>query len=53
MGPYHHGNLVRIAEGRRPLGRFRLVWYDNIKIDLKEVRCSDVNWVHHTHDRNK
>jgi hypothetical protein len=30
-------NMVRIAEGKRPLGKSRCRWKDNIKIDLKEL----------------
>jgi hypothetical protein len=30
-------------EGKRPLGRHRLRWEDNIKIDLKEARWEAVN----------
>jgi hypothetical protein len=30
--------LVRRPEGRRPLGRPRHIWEDNIKVDLQEVR---------------
>jgi hypothetical protein len=31
--------LVGKPEGRRPLGRSRHRWEDNIKMDLQEVRC--------------
>jgi len=31
--------LVRKPEGKRPLGRTRSIWEDNIKMDLQEVRC--------------
>jgi hypothetical protein len=31
--------LVRKPEGKRPLGRLRLKWEDNIKMDLQEVGC--------------
>jgi len=31
--------LVGKPEGKRPLGRPRLRWEDNIKVDLQEVRC--------------
>jgi hypothetical protein len=31
--------LVRKPEGKRPLGRPRCRWEDNIKIDLQGVRC--------------
>jgi hypothetical protein len=30
--------LVGKPEGRRPLGRLRRTWEDNIKMDLREVR---------------
>ena len=32
------GVLVGKPEGKRPLGRLRLRWEDNIKMDIKEVR---------------
>jgi hypothetical protein len=31
--------LVGRSEGRRPLGRPRRIWEDNIKMDLQEVGC--------------
>jgi len=31
-------------EGKRPLGRSRHRWEDNIKMDLLEVGCGDVDW---------
>ena len=31
--------LVGKLEGKRPLGRPRHIWEDNIKMDLKEVGC--------------
>jgi hypothetical protein len=34
--------LVGTPEGKRPLGRPRLRWEDNVKMDLKEVGCKDV-----------
>jgi hypothetical protein len=37
--------LVRKPEGRRPLGRARRRWVDNIKIDLREIGCDGVDWV--------
>ena len=30
-------------EGKKPLGRRRRRWEDNIKMDLNEVECGDVN----------
>ena len=34
-----YGDLVGKPEGKRPLGRPRLRWEDNIKMDLQEVGC--------------
>jgi hypothetical protein len=38
--------LVRRLEGRRPLGRPRCRWEDNIKMDLREIGFGDVDWIH-------
>jgi hypothetical protein len=37
--------LVRKPEGKRPLGRPRRRWVDNIKRDLGEVGWGDVDWI--------
>jgi len=37
--------LVEKAEGKRRLGRARRRWEDNIKMDLQEVGCSDMDWI--------
>jgi hypothetical protein len=37
--------LVGISEGRRPLGRPRRRWLDNIRTDLVEVGWGDVDWI--------
>jgi hypothetical protein len=37
--------LVGKSEGKRPLGRPRRGWEDNIKMDLREVRCECVDWM--------
>jgi hypothetical protein len=37
--------LVRKPEGRRPLGRLRRRWIDNIKMDLLEIGVSVVDWI--------
>ena len=39
-----HRVLVGKLEGKRPLGRTRRRWKDNIKMDLQEVRRGDVDW---------
>ena len=40
-----HRVLVEKPEGKRPLGRPRCRWEDNIKMDLQEVRGSCGDWV--------
>jgi len=37
--------LVGKLEGKRPLGRPRRRWEDNIKMDLQEVGCWGTDWV--------
>jgi hypothetical protein len=37
--------LVEKPEGKRPLGRPKLKWEDNIKMDLQEVGCGSVDWI--------
>jgi hypothetical protein len=37
--------LVGKPEGKRPLGRPRRRWIDNIKLDLLEIKLSVVDWV--------
>jgi hypothetical protein len=37
--------LVGKPEGKRPLGRPRSRWIDNIKMDLLEIRLSVVDWI--------
>jgi len=38
-------------EGKRPLGRPRLRWEDNIKMDLQEVGCGGMDWIQLAQDR--
>ena len=37
--------LVGKPEGKRPLGRPRRRWVDNIWMDLQEVGCGHVDWI--------
>jgi hypothetical protein len=37
--------LVGKPEGKRPLGRPRCIWEDNIKMDLQEVGCGGMDWI--------
>jgi hypothetical protein len=41
---------VRKYEGRIPLGRLRLRWEDNIKINLEVIDCKLVYWTDVAHD---
>jgi hypothetical protein len=43
--------LVRKPEGKRPLGRPRHRWIDNIKMDISEVGLSVVDWIGLAQDR--
>jgi len=45
--------LVGKLEGRRPLGRPRRRWVDNIRMDLQEVRCGYMDWIGLTQDRDR
>jgi hypothetical protein len=45
--------LVGKLEGRRPLGRSRRRWVDNIRMDLLELGWGDVNWIGMAQDRNR
>jgi len=40
--------LVGKPEGKRPLGRPRRRWEDNIKMDLQEVGCEGMEWIEMT-----
>jgi hypothetical protein len=44
--------LVGKHEGRRPLGRPRRRWLDNIRMDLAEVGWGDEEWVGMAQDRD-
>jgi hypothetical protein len=45
--------LVRKPEGKRPLGRPRHRWEDNITMDLQEVGCGDMDWIELAQDRHR
>jgi hypothetical protein len=45
--------LVGRPEGRRPLGRPRRRWEDNIEMDLREIGFGDVDWIHLAQDRDR
>ena len=40
-----YGVLVGKPEGKRPVGRPKRRWEDNIKMDLQEVGCGRMDWI--------
>jgi hypothetical protein len=48
-----YGLLVGKPEGKRPLGRPRRSWVDNIKMDLLETDWGGVNWIGLAKDKEK
>jgi hypothetical protein len=45
--------LVKMPEGKRPLGRPRRRWVDNIKIDLREIGWNGMDWTDLAQDRDQ
>jgi hypothetical protein len=43
--------LVGKPEGKRPLGRPRSRWEDNIKMNLREIGIDGSNWIQLAQDR--
>jgi hypothetical protein len=57
---WNAGNVCRAGslkigkpEGKRPLGKPRCRWEDNIRMDLRELGWDVVDWVHMTQDRDQ
>ena len=53
----HYRNAYRVLlekpEGKRPLGRPRRRWENNIKMDLREVGCDPADWIDFADDRDQ
>jgi hypothetical protein len=45
--------LVGKPEGKRPLGRPRHRWEDNIKMDLQAVGCGGIDWIDLAYNRDR
>jgi hypothetical protein len=48
-----HMVLVGKPEGKKPLGRPRFRWEDDIKMDLQEVGCVSMDWIELAQDRDR
>jgi hypothetical protein len=48
-----YNTLIGRPEGRRPLGRPRRRWEDNIKMDLGDIGFGGVDWIHWAQDRDR
>jgi hypothetical protein len=48
-----YNTLVGRPKGRRPLGRPRRGWEDNIRMDLREIGFGDADWIHLAQDRDR
>jgi hypothetical protein len=45
--------LVENPEGKRPLGRRRSRWVDNIKMDLRDIGWDGIYWIDLAQDRDQ
>jgi ribosome biogenesis protein Nip4 len=45
--------LVGKSEGKRPLGKIRPRWEDNIKMNLRKIGYEVVDWMHLVQDRDQ
>jgi hypothetical protein len=46
-----YGILVQRPEDKRPMGRPRRRWEDNVKMDLREIGIDGANWIRLAQDR--
>jgi hypothetical protein len=45
--------LVGKPEGKRPLGRPKRRWDNNIKMDIQEAGCGGMDWIELAQDRER
>jgi hypothetical protein len=45
--------LVRMPKGKRPLGRTRRMWVNNIKMDLREIGWDGMDWIDVAQNRDQ
>jgi hypothetical protein len=44
---------VEKTEGKRPIGKSRRRWEDNIKMDVGEIKFGCIDWIHLAHDETQ
>jgi hypothetical protein len=51
----HEACIVLVGQPgiKRPLGRLRHRWQDNIKMDFREVGWGDMDWIHLAYDSDQ
>jgi hypothetical protein len=45
--------LVGKPKGKRSSGKINCIWKDNIRMELKEICCEDVDWIHLAQDKDQ
>jgi hypothetical protein len=45
--------ICRKSRGKRPLGRLRRRWVDNVRMDLGKIGWGDINWIGLAQDRER
>jgi hypothetical protein len=55
MGENRNANMILGGkpDGKRPLGRPRCKWVDNIKMDLREIGWGGMDWIDLAQDRDQ
>jgi hypothetical protein len=55
MGPKRNARRILVGEpqGKRPLGRQRCRWVDNIKVYLREIGWDGMDWIYVAQDRDQ
>jgi hypothetical protein len=50
---YQYDQEIEMPEGKRPLGRPRRRWVDNIKMDLREIGWDRMDWIDLAQNRDQ
>ena len=52
-GELYKRGLEGKPEGKRPMGKPRRRWEDNIKMDVQEVGCGGMDWIELAQDKDR